>query len=101
MNTFNKFFLIFDIFGEQPTFFINGFHSQKTIFGAIISFILFISVLILLFIFSFDIIYHENPKLLLTNYIDEIPEKYFFDKNFMLGLSLEYPNYTKIRSFTR
>ena len=95
MNLFNKYFLIFDIFGEEPKFFINGFHSQKTFLGSIISILLYISILTLFIIFSLEIFNHENPILVKTNYIDEIPDKYSFDKNFMVGIVLEYPNYTK------
>ena len=95
MNLLNKYFLFFDIFGERPEFFINGYHSQKTIFGSIISLLLYISLIILFIIFSLDIIYHENPTLVKTNYIDEIPDVYNFDNNFMVGIVLEYPNYTK------
>ena len=95
MNLFHKFFLFFDIFGERPQFFINGYHSQKTIFGSIISIFLYVSILILFIIFSLDILYHENPTLVKTNYIDEIPPQYNFDNNFMMAIVLEYPNYTK------
>ena len=95
MNLFNRYFLFFDIFGERPEFFINGYHTQKTIFGAIISFILYISIFILFIIFSLDMINHENPILVKTNYIDEVPDEYIFDNNFMVAVVLEYPNYTK------
>ena len=95
MNSFNKYFIFFDIFGERPEFFINGYHSQKTIFGSIISLLLYISIFILFIIFSLDILYHENPTLVKTNYIDEVPDEYIFDNNFMIALVLEYPNYTK------
>ena len=95
MNLFNRYFLFFDIFGERPEFFINGYHTQKTFFGAIISFILYISIFILFIIFSLDMINHENPILVKTNYIDEVPDEYIFDNNFMVAVVLEYPNYTK------
>ncbi len=95
MNIFNKYFLFLDIFGERPEFFINGYHSQKTIFGSIISLLLYIIIIILFIIFSLDILYHENPTLVKTNYIDEVPEEYNFNNNFMVAIVLEYPNYTK------
>ena len=94
MSKFYELFIYLDFFGTKPGFFVNGCDSHRSIFGALIS--IFVCSIIFAFfcIFLNQIVNHKKPNIVHNEYIDDDPSPYVFDNNFVLTLSLQYPNYT-------
>lgn len=92
----SSFFLGLDIFGTKPRFTINMKKGHKTYYGALLT--LFISCALVFFFFYFisKIFIHQKPEsLITTTYTQENPDKYIFNNNFILAISLQYENYTQ------
>ena len=90
-----KHFLQIDIYGTEPRFTINGEKKFNTYFGSFMTLVSFSIISLFFFMYTHDVIYHTNPKLITTIYSDTRPAKrYFKNKNFVFTLSIQHQNYS-------
>ena len=94
MSNIFELFIYLDLFGTKPRFLIDGYKSQRSYIGAFFS-IICCSVVFMYFIYFLKkIITHSKPNMVVSNLIDDLPEKYFFKDDFVFAISLQFPNYT-------
>ena len=91
---------ILDIFGAKPRFLIDGFKSQRSYIGAFFSVIFFLCVFLFFTYYFHQILSHSKPIMVVSNLIDEVPEKYSLNNDFMFVISLQYPNYTNFINYS-
>ena len=94
MSNFFECFIYLDLFGAKPRFLIDGYKSQRSYIGAFFSVICFLFLFLFFTYYFHQILSHSKPIMVVSNLIDEVPEKYSFDNDFMFVISLQYPNYT-------
>ena len=68
-----KHFLQIDIYGTEPRFTINGEKKFNTYFGSFMTVVSFSIISLFFFMYTHDVIYHTNPKLITTIYSDAKP----------------------------
>ena len=94
MSHIFELFIYLDIFGTKPRFLIDGYKSQRSYIGAFIS-IICCSCVFMFFIYFFEkILSHSKPNMVVSNLIDDLPDKYYFNDDFVFAISLQFPNYT-------
>jgi hypothetical protein len=87
-----KFFQIFttslDMFGEPPTFYIEGNKSNKTIIGGVLTMIVYIFSIICCYLFGRELWLKKNPNTNMKNIFDPSPfgVTYFKDFEFFIGI---------------
>jgi hypothetical protein len=94
MPNFFECFIYLDIFGAKPRFLIDGYKSQRSYIGAFFSIVCILCVFLFFTYYFHQILSHKKPTMVVSNLIDDVPEKYWFGDDFMLAISLQYPNYT-------
>ena len=94
MSYIFELFIYLDLFGTKPRFLIDGYKSQRSYIGAFIS-IICCSCVFMFFIYFFEkILSHSKPNMVVSNLIDDLPDKYYFTDDFVFAISLQFPNYT-------
>ena len=94
MSHIFELFIYLDLFGTKPRFLIDGYKSQRSYIGALIS-IICCSCVFMFFIYFFEkILSHSKPNMVVSNLIDDLPDKYYFNDDFVFAISLQFPNYT-------
>ena len=94
MSHIFELFIYLDLFGTKPRFLIDGYKSQRSYIGAFIS-IICCSCVFMFFIYFFEkILSHSKPNMVVSNLIDDLPDKYYFNDDFVFAISLQFPNYT-------
>ena len=94
MSYIFELFIYLDLFGTKPRFLIDGYKSQRSYIGAFIS-IICCSCVFMFFIYFFEkILSHSKPNMVVSNLIDDLPDKYYFNDDFVFAISLQFPNYT-------
>jgi len=94
MSHFFELFIYLDLFGTKPRFLIDGYKSQRTYIGAFFS-VICCSCVFMFFIYFFEkILSHSKPNMVVSNLIDDLPERYYFKDDFVFAISLQFPNYT-------
>ena len=94
MSYIFELFIYLDLFGTKPRFLIDGYKSQRSYIGSFISLIC-CSCVFMFFIYFFEkILSHSKPNMVVSNLIDELPDKYYFNDDFVFAISLQFPNYT-------
>ena len=94
MSHIFEIFIYLDLFGTKPRFLIDGYKSQRSYIGACFS-IICCSCVFMFFIYFFEkILSHSKPNMVVSNLIDDLPDKYFFKDDFVFAISLQFPNYT-------
>ena len=94
MSYIFELFIYLDLFGTKPRFLIDGYKFQRTYIGAFFS-IICCSCVFMFFIYFFEkILSHSKPNMVVSNLIDALPERYYFNDDFVFAISLQFPNYT-------
>ena len=94
MSNIFELFIYLDLFGTKPRFLIDGYKSQRSYIGAFFSLICCSVVFMYFVYFLKKIITHSKPNMVVSNLIDDVPEKYTFKDDFVFAISLQHPNYT-------
>ena len=93
-NKLSYFLLYLDVFGKTPQFNINGRKHYPSYLGSFLTLALIALIVVFFLIFSLKIFTHSDPKIVYTTYIDEDPDMVKFTNEFVMTLSLQFPNYT-------
>ena len=93
-NKLSYFLLYLDVFGKTPQFNINGQKHYPSYLGSFLTLALIALIVVFFLIFSLKIFTHSDPKIVYTTYIDEDPDMVKFTNEFVMTLSLQFPNYT-------
>ena len=92
---FNQFFLRCDFLGKKQSFRIANHNTFRTTIGAIFSLIIIGIILFFFSYFFFKIMLIKDPKVVVTNYIDENPPKISLtNASYILTFSLQKPDYS-------
>ena len=90
-----SYILQLDIYGTHPRFTINGKKKFNSYFGSFMTLISFSIITLFFCIYTLDVIYHSNTKVLTTIYNDANPLlRIITDKDFVISLSLQHSNYS-------